>query len=336
MRKLGLLKRLGKRSVNSSAPKAESSEARAVRPRSERYGLMLLAGGLDARPDDAGTEQYPVDIIAVHGLNGDAYTTWTHKNGVLWLQDLLPDLLPGCRVFTFGYPSQVVFSTSFAQVQEYARQLLSSLRDVQEHSDKRPRSIIFICHSLGGIVCKQALVFAHEDDATYGGVLKSVTGVVFLGTPHRGSSAATLGSVVGTIVNLPGLPAKSVRTDLLDYLKPGSRQLQDLAISVRNRLANLTVVSFYESEAQYPLPSVIVDQASAVLNIPREDIISLPANHRDLCRFPGETGAYKAVSAAVRRIAKASTWRISPPNRRSTHSSQRSLLSNSRAKDTQF
>ena len=128
-----LLKRLGKRSVSSSPPKAEPSEARA--PRSERYGLMLLAGGLDAIPDYSGTEQYPVDIVAVHGLNGDAYTTWTHKNGVLWLRDLLPGLLPGCRVFTYGYPSQVVFSTSFAKVQEYARQLLSSLRDVQEDSE---------------------------------------------------------------------------------------------------------------------------------------------------------------------------------------------------------
>ena len=88
-------------------------------------------------------------------------------------------------------------------------------------------------------------------------MLKSVTGVIFLGTPHRGSSIATLGSVVGTIVNLPGLPAKAVRTDLLDYLKPGSRYLQDLAISVRNRLAGLTVVSFYESEMQYPLASVV-------------------------------------------------------------------------------
>lgn len=140
MRKLRLLKRLGKRSVNSSPPKAEPSEATAARPRTERYGLMLLAGDLYARPDDSGAEQYPVDIIAIHGLNGDAYTTWTHENGVLWLQDLLPGLLPGCRVFTYGYPSQVVFSTSFARVQEYARQLLSSLRDAQEDSPEVSRS----------------------------------------------------------------------------------------------------------------------------------------------------------------------------------------------------
>jgi hypothetical protein len=109
MRKLGLLKRLGKRSVNPSAPKAEPSEARA---RSERYGLMLLAGGLDARPDDAGTEQYPVDIIAVHGLNGDAYTTWTHKNGGSVASRSTPRPPSRLPVFTFGYPSQVVFSTS--------------------------------------------------------------------------------------------------------------------------------------------------------------------------------------------------------------------------------
>lgn len=103
----------------------------------------------------------------------------------------------------------------------------------------------------------KALVFAHEDDGTYGEVLKSFAGVIFLGTPHRGSSVSSLGSVVGAIVNFPGLPVKPVRTDLLDYLRLGSRHLQDLAVSVRNRLADLAVVSFYESEAQYPLPSVV-------------------------------------------------------------------------------
>lgn len=111
----------------------------------------------------------------------------------------------------------------------------------------------------------KTLVFAHEDDTTYGRLLTSVAGVVFLGTPHRGSSAATLGTVVGGIVNtfataaLPGLPIKAVRTDLLDYLKLGSQHLQDLAISARNRLTGLTVVSFYESEVQYPLSVVRIE-----------------------------------------------------------------------------
>lgn len=152
MRKLWSPKRLGRRLAGLNPPKAEPSEvpkveppseaseaeplseATAASPRSELHGLMLLAGALSTPPDDSGAEQYPVDIIAVHGLNGDAYRTWTHDNGVLWLRDLLPGLLPGCRVFTYGYPSQVAFSTSFSRVQDYARQLLSSVRDVHEEA----------------------------------------------------------------------------------------------------------------------------------------------------------------------------------------------------------
>lgn len=97
--------------------------------RSERYGLTLLAS---RPPDPTSTKSYPVDVVAIHGLNGDAFTTWTHPNGTLWLRDLLPQFLPGCRVFTYGYPSQLVFNSSFAGVQEYARNLLDSLRNVQE------------------------------------------------------------------------------------------------------------------------------------------------------------------------------------------------------------
>lgn len=48
-----------------------------------------------------------VDIIAVHGLNGNANKTWTHPNGKLWLKDFLPTALPGARIFTYGYDAKV-------------------------------------------------------------------------------------------------------------------------------------------------------------------------------------------------------------------------------------
>jgi hypothetical protein len=98
--------------------------------RLERFGLTHLVGN----SDDSG--QYPVDIIAVHGLNGDAYTTWTHGNGKLWLRDFLASSLPGCRVSTYGYPSQV-FSESIAEVKGYARRLLGSIRDLQSHESSQ-------------------------------------------------------------------------------------------------------------------------------------------------------------------------------------------------------
>src|SRR5438034_11849508 len=35
------------------------------------------------------------DIVAIHGINGHAYKTWTHENGAFWLQDFLPEQIPG-------------------------------------------------------------------------------------------------------------------------------------------------------------------------------------------------------------------------------------------------
>lgn len=84
-------------------------------------------------------ERYPVDIIAVHGLNGNAYSTWEHENGTLWLRDLLPKSLPGCRVFTYGYPSKVFGNSSLAEVKDYSRRLLSDIRGIREGSSEVAR-----------------------------------------------------------------------------------------------------------------------------------------------------------------------------------------------------
>ena len=51
-------------------------------------------------------------VVAVHGLQGDAYKTWEHDNRSLWLRDFLPADIPNARIMTFGYDSTVAFSKS--------------------------------------------------------------------------------------------------------------------------------------------------------------------------------------------------------------------------------
>lgn len=49
--------------------------------------------------------------------------------------------------------------------------------------------MIFVGHSLGGLVVKQALLLASESlHDSYHDILNATSGIVFLGTPHRGSS----------------------------------------------------------------------------------------------------------------------------------------------------
>ncbi|KAH6986404.1 hypothetical protein BKA56DRAFT_613779 [Ilyonectria sp. MPI-CAGE-AT-0026] len=278
-------------------------------PRPEKFGLFFVAGN---QPDSSSSKLYSVDIIAIHGLNGDAFNTWRHSNGTFWLRDLLPSFLPGCRIYTYGYPSKIFSETSFARMQEYSRGLLSSIRDLHEDSST-------------------ALVFAHEDDNFYGEVLKSVIGVAFLGTPHRGSESAKLGSTLATIINIctktstAGMRPRAVRNDLLDDLSSNSNTLQDLLLSARNRLRNLTVVSFYETEATPPLSSLVVGRESSILGIPNEDVTPLYENHKTICRFAGETSSYMSVARALRRIACKLPDDGQELKRANTRSSDRSL-----------
>ena len=78
-------------------------------------------------------EVFDLDIVAVHGLGGDFFKTWTRtadahgENDVIWLSQLLPIDLPGARVYSFGYDSGPAFSKSVATIRDFSRQLLQSL-----------------------------------------------------------------------------------------------------------------------------------------------------------------------------------------------------------------
>lgn len=44
-----------------------------------------------------------VDVIAIHGLNGDRIRSWSSDTSVVWRRDLLPNDLRSARIMTFGY-----------------------------------------------------------------------------------------------------------------------------------------------------------------------------------------------------------------------------------------
>lgn len=50
-----------------------------------------------------------VDIVLVHGLNGNPKNTWTAPNGVFWPSQLLPASLKShqARILVYGYNADV-------------------------------------------------------------------------------------------------------------------------------------------------------------------------------------------------------------------------------------
>ncbi|PSS20674.1 hypothetical protein M430DRAFT_41958 [Amorphotheca resinae ATCC 22711] len=262
-----------------------SSQPRTAQP-AQQFGLLPLNSYTAVHPS---SQTYHIDVVAIHGLNGNAYTTWTNKRHQLWLQEFLPSALPGARIYTFSYDSRI-FSRSASGINEFAQSLLSELEKKRRTAADRQRGIIFICHSLGGIVCKKALVVARQDPR-YGNILQYTKAVLFFGTPHRGSDQASIGSVIFNIFNnvisvtVPDRYLAKARQDLVALLKYQNQTLTDLSEAFRIQSKVLEIVSFYESASSPPFNKLLVTRDSARIGVGSEQLVSLPYNHSDMCKI---------------------------------------------------
>jgi hypothetical protein len=88
------------------------------------------------------------------------------------------------------------------------------------------RPLIFVVHSLGGLVVKTALLHANEartQSTTHiSAVVDSTHGMLFMGTPHRGSEQAQWG---GILVSLLGF-VKQDNAELVKRLNKEEPRLE--------------------------------------------------------------------------------------------------------------
>ncbi|KAI1091610.1 hypothetical protein F5B19DRAFT_457662 [Rostrohypoxylon terebratum] len=127
---------------------------------------------------------FNVDIVAVHGLSGDSEETWTDdKTNKLWLRDFLPSQFPGVpiRVWSFGYDASV-FGKAVIDIEDVATSLVAGL-DGERQGTHSTKPIIFVAHSLGGIIVKKALILANERSDIWGDIRDSTHGAIFLVSP---------------------------------------------------------------------------------------------------------------------------------------------------------
>jgi triacylglycerol esterase/lipase EstA (alpha/beta hydrolase family) len=208
----------------------------------EKIGLFELAKG---KYDDEKT----IDVVAVHGLQGDSYQTWTHENGTMWLESILANKIPYARIMTFGYNSTIAFSSSAAKLEDKSIELINRLsmkRSSAENGSTRP--IVFICHSLGGILVKRALILAHErsSDLHYRSILNNTKAIAFLGVPHRGADAAWWFSFAASSLKGATLGA-STHTALVKDLQKASPVLATISKQFIDRAKSLKIYTFYET-----------------------------------------------------------------------------------------
>lgn len=148
----------------------------------------------------------------------------------------MPSTVPNARILTFGYDTKITIThkRSLNKVSDFAKTLMSLLQG-KRPPQARSRPIIFVAHSLGGIVVKDMLRQSHEtgqqcenalNHIRYDDILKATRAIIFFGTPHRGADPLRrMRKVAMSAAKLAGVRANEA---VVDILLPNSEKLADL------------------------------------------------------------------------------------------------------------
>ena len=148
---------------------------------SEAQAIVPPAGLPLAPTTDSGLR--PRVIVFVHGLHGDR-ESWRAANRAYW-----PDMVRTDPRFAYSDVMVAEYPSPASRGKMSSVQLADTLYNrLQQAHVWEHREVVFLAHSLGGILVEEMLL-RHPTDAAH------VRFVVSYGTPHTGSTVARLASL---------------------------------------------------------------------------------------------------------------------------------------------
>ncbi|KAH7143263.1 hypothetical protein DER46DRAFT_640218 [Fusarium sp. MPI-SDFR-AT-0072] len=210
---------------------------------------------------------------------------------VFWPADLLPQLCKKARILTFGYDTKITKFTSGPantnSIFSHGKDFLFSLG--REYVQYRP--MIFIAHSLGGILVKEMLALSSTSEAPkHKGVIESTAAVVFLGTPHRGSpELSAIGEWARSMLSSLRFQTTSTILDSLGLKTTDLERAHEAFCRLWHQY-DFQVKTFQESFGLAGidlgvLGNKVVPHESSLIGDPREHAETLQANHKQMSRF---------------------------------------------------
>ncbi|KAH0545460.1 hypothetical protein FGG08_000461 [Glutinoglossum americanum] len=274
--------------------------------------------GLDQVYTPANGSSGVAHIVFVHGLFGHPRKTWSARaprpaipglsgdtssqveassplrvggklDSIFWPKTLLPAVIPDACIFTWGYDADIdgfLVSASQNTIYQHATNLLSDLADFRD----------FLVDALNQS--------SHHENPRLKDIAVATFGVCFLGTPHKGSKTASMGKIAyqATVA-----ATRRPNLQLLQALERNSAILDNIAESFGQTLSKRTMqISSFREEMEtrkfFIFSTMVVGADSAKIGDRREEVNSIPANHRNMTKFTSATDiGFKRVSAQLRR-----------------------------------
>lgn len=248
-----------------------------------------------------------LDVCFIHGLTGNRESTWTVRGqDAPWPALLLASIL-SARILTYGFNAYYVRKRaavpSVNRLLDHATNFLLDLTNDRALCKRIGRPLIVVAHSLGGLVCKQAVLLSrNHPDAHFHDMFDSLKGIVFMGTPHRGSWMANWASIPARTLSI----FRSTNKSLLEILETENEFLEsiqdDFLSMLRQQLQQGKVVEiacFFEEQPTFGTMPIVLKE-SAILDGYRH--YSIYATHAGMVKFASaeETG-FKRVSGELLR-----------------------------------
>ncbi|KAF8245685.1 hypothetical protein K440DRAFT_603397, partial [Wilcoxina mikolae CBS 423.85] len=274
---------------SSRDPKAKSKK---------RHFFTALFRGRRASPDTTSGSNSPRN-----SLESTSETFWPFE--------FLPQDVPNARILTYGYDSHITKffqgatnqnSDNIKVVPSRGTSLECNLLILWNMKESRP--IVFVAHSLGGIIVKDGAKYKEE----YRSILPATRGIIFLGTPHRGSKFASLGEIARRVA--AAVLLVDTKNPLLQKLQVNNSSLNLLQrdFSVMLKDSTFGIHSFQEAQGLSGVSGLngkVVEDESSAIGDAAEYTVTINANHMDMCRFANrEDDGYRKVEPAIRKYIR--------------------------------
>uniref|UniRef100_F6PGR1 Protein SERAC1 n=1 Tax=Ornithorhynchus anatinus TaxID=9258 RepID=F6PGR1_ORNAN len=255
-----------------------------------------LDGVFVLHPQCRTSQPIKADVLFIHGLLGAAFKTWRQQdsdqsqNEIIseeeegytqcWPKTWLATDCPALRIISVEYDTQLSDWKAKCPVENHRKSIAyrsNELLNKLKAAGVGDRPVIWISHSMGGLLVKKMLVEASKNPEM-NPLINNTRGIIFYSVPHHGSQLAEY-SVNVRYLLFPSVEVKELSKDC-----PALKELHDDFLTFAQD-RNFQVLNFVET-----LPTRIgsmiklhvVPVESADLGI--GDLIPVEVNHLNICK----------------------------------------------------
>lgn len=252
-------------------------------------------------------ERKSIDCIVLHGFGSHPLGAFQGPGSSdNWIRDWLPHDFPKLDVLTYGYGTHFNDPNATGDIQEWADSFRSDLRAYRSMNKGNAnfKPLIFIVHSLGGLVFKEAVV-SMANSANFPGdrkIVKCIHDVFFFAVPSQGMDTEDMEAMAGR------LPARITAALLNQNFLHRMRQTLNTQFDQAFPYKDSIIYQFYEASPT----SWVTKAGQERLLLPQTSTIGrhwengndykmkIEGDHRTLVKFSRtDTSQYQRVKAVL-------------------------------------